>query len=492
MEKLIDIGPEDFINGISLGEHLPSKAVLSENTLGTCAVYNDYLKMGLMQAGPAANNTGSTVVVDTILAGAVNSSGGTNTLYTIGHSGHLYSLDTSSPDTTPTDHRSGTPITNPVNGLEVYQPTGGTRYLYYWQRTQIGRWNMSGSYPTGWTDNWQTGLQDTYEHPTHRFLDRIYYGNKDRIGMIGDDGGGAETHSSNVLDFPSDYEVKSITNDGYYLVVALSRQTVSGVSTQNVGAKIIFWDTVSSSWQKEWDLPDSTGIISIRHKNGRIYVLETNTLSVCSFGIPPTVVRNLAGGLRVSVNYGSTAANHQRMETYKDGVLWIDNDAALAHYGKLHPSLPDALNVPFSGFTSPSAILPMASTNRIFVGGASKFYPVPTSPSGTASANTTLNIETRYFDLKDSYDIERIDVIFGDVMESGDSVSVSVAAPSAVGSFTFGVASYATYGAVSKVTLTKTGQYGGFTKGIETVKLTLTGSQAPEIKRVIVYGNPNS
>lgn len=483
MKKLLDLGPKEFSYGITTADHLDGP-IFSTATAGVCSLYDDSSKRGLLMAGPDANNVGSTDVVDTIITGAINSSGGTTTLYSLGASGHLYSQSMATPTATPTDHRSGTPITNPANGLETFQAAGGSRYLYYWQKTQIGRWDMSQAYPAGWTDNWETtNITDTYAHPTHSFQDRVYYGNGAYVGYIYDNAG-TPTSVPRALDVPADYYVSSITDDGTYLVIGLTRQTGSGTFQQSSGGKIIFWDGVSSSWSKEWNLPDSTGIISLKNVDGSIYVLETRRLSVCNFSTPPISI-NLEGYLRAPMTgSGAATSDHNRMVKYKDGVLWINNVGGLSYYGKLHPDAPRALHSPFGPLTSPTAILPIGVTSYIHVGGQSKYYAQATAGGGTSGSVTT-----RFFDLKDTYTIGRIDLVFGYPLASGDTVTVNTVGDATTGTLTFGIASFATHGAKTKVPLHTGVQYGNHT--MDSLQLVLAwGAGAVKIKRIIVWGDP--
>lgn len=462
-----------------MGTHLEDSGLLLNTSAG---VTPDTVRGGLTSSG-TPTNIGSTVVVDSIIASAVDSNGGTTSMYLTGSEGHLYSLDIgTTPQGTPTDRRSATPITEPTNGLFVYQPRGGTKYLYYVQDTQVGRWDLSGSYPTGWTDNWQTGLEDFRVHPSHNFFDRVYIGNKDRLAEVRDDGAGGVTFSTNVLDFPSDYYASTIDDDGVYLIVGLNRQTSSGSPGTIAGTKVVFWDLNSDSWVREWDFPDSAYLTSIRKVGTVMYALCADGIYAFTFSSPPQIVVAFTGNI-VPGFTASASGNYddEKMIKYRDGVMFT-TDVGIHFYGKLRPEFPRAFYT-LSTRPSASTILVRAVQSQIYAGGEDKLYYW--LPAGIG--NTDASAKTVYIPFEETYKIERIDVIFTEPLGSGDSLQVQVKSDEDQNYTTFGTASHTNFGSVRKIELYKTD--GAYLCENLSLALNFNGG-SPKLKKVIVYGTP--
>ena len=158
------------------------------------------------------------------------------------------------------------------NGIELFQPKGGTRKVYYWQNNQIGSSIASFSSPN---DAEFTGLENA-PHPTHKMFDEVYYGNGSKVGLLKDDGAGGVTNQLNVLDLPADNTITSITDDGQSLVIAAK------VGTNR--AKVYFWDKASSSWQREHDLGDVNGQVG-RSNHPIIFQAFNAILAITNRGV---------------------------------------------------------------------------------------------------------------------------------------------------------------------------------------------------------------
>jgi len=129
-----------------------------------------------------------------------------------------------------------------IKGMAEYEG-----YLYWAANTTIGRYDLSAT----WTDSWQTGLNTADWHPMKVSADnKLYIGHGNLIASY--DG---TTFTSNVLDLPSDWEVKCLEDFGYrYLAIGASLYTTSSTS---VKAKIFLWDRTSSSWNDEIIIPEN-------------------------------------------------------------------------------------------------------------------------------------------------------------------------------------------------------------------------------------------
>lgn len=482
MRKLLSLTSKHFVTGIS-----PSRHYAKSGVFASAAGINPFVdprlgssQLGLLQTSASPTDISSSVVVDTPFA-RVSRVTGSNAgrMYILGASGHFYSMDLASP-AAPTDLRSGTPITNPANGIVIYKTRGGTEYLYYWQQTQIGRWDLAGSHPTGWTDNQFTGLQSTTYHPVKLINDRVYYGNKDRIGMIYD-AAGTPTNNLNVLDFPSDFLVTALEEDTSYLVAALTKNTASGV----IGAetKVIFWDKSSPSWNKEWPINDFN-IISMKRVGSFIYAVGSKGLWAFNFSTPPELIEPLSGQAS-AFGYANAA------DLINGAVLW-GGPGYINAFGKFLPGLPNAYSQPYKiGSSDITLVDANNAAGNIIVGTAEpKLYKISPYVGGA----TGLNAETVYFDLGQEFDIKRIDVSFGERLTSGDIVSITVGRDE---SFSYDVWATIRHSDVGGVEFVKT--VAGFGAGgtlvgavpAEMLKLKITFvAGAAKIKKIDVYGTP--
>jgi hypothetical protein len=480
MERpLIRFTRKDFLTGQS--EHLNAgrgglfgdmNATTVLEGLGSFPTDN----VGLLQNSPSGQY-GSGTYVDIAVAGTVDDgTGGLAYLYTIGEGGHLYSKANSS--AAPTDHRSGTQITNPANGIEIFQPVGGTKYLYYWQKTQIGRWDLSGSYPTGWTDNWNTtNVENTTQHPTHSFEDRVYYGNGLYIGELSDDGAAGVTHTPRALDIPEHLEVNAIDDDGYYLVFSASANKQS--TTAHSDSRIFFWDTNSDYWTRQFHAPET--IVDLKRVGSTVYAVGRRGIYQVSIG----------GGIRKIWQKGTTyTGGSNRLQG--PGLLSSFNDSLIMAAGS---------DVVLFGKPSPSLdfryhnLLQVAagtSYNASYVNG--EFFAGAIMAADTnsefeaffldgATAEGSGDAQTRYIDFNGPVQISRIDLIFGQNLASGQSVNVDVKSNEVDAATDWGTASFTTHGAVQRVSLHKTTNFEA-----EQLSLVLNITGACKVSAIEVYG----
>src|SRR6185369_4672692 len=238
--KILSWGRDAFLSGIGDSENLSKQ--LFWKAPGWQLFDFSYPGMLIHTGNPINIDSGATKIVDSIKATALRD---TSFIYATSETnGDFYKISqTATSASGVTVLRSSSNAT--TDGLFFFKPPAGTEYMYYFNTTQIGRWDISGTYPTGWTDNHFTGLQSTSFRPTHRFNGAVYYGNLDRIGKVYDNAGTA-ANNTNVLDFESDYTVYDIEDNGTYLIININ----NGRTT-----RILFCDTFSLFCFKEWRTP---------------------------------------------------------------------------------------------------------------------------------------------------------------------------------------------------------------------------------------------
>jgi len=470
--KLFTISTEQILSGINSSFHNSRGGLW---TIGS--TFNPFIApssgsssgIGIINASPDFTDISGAVVVDTPIGSVVDTTTGGTFLYITGDDGHFYKLDMSS-DGAPTDLRSGTPITTPKEGMAIFQARGESqRYLYYFQNTQIGRWDLSGTHPTGWTDNHFTGLTNAI-HITHRIFDRVYYTNGSKIGMIYDNGTSAAVNDVNVLDFEDDYIATTISDDGQYFVAGITKNP-NGLLGQS-STKVVFWDQNSGSWQREWNIP-AISISAIRNIGGIQYAVTPTGIYAFTFNSSPQLVQN------VPTTLGSTV--HNATDVYNEAIL-IGNSTKTSSYGKMTPNVPTALFNPYIHSGTAKLVLANAKIERLFVGTSSdKLYRANITSAGTSSSKAV----TTAIDLKDRYTINRIRFTFAEPLASGDQMTV-LAAPTPDSSLSgFGATneiSFANKGAVRVANL-----YSNLECESLLLDIAFTGLS---IKQIDVYGEP--
>ena len=252
MKKLFSLGQKELASGLNSGGYYNENGGLWYQAKGLNPfIKNDNYKNMMAGCSAPTDITGA-VIVDNPWAYASRITGSNaGTLYIYGDSGHNYSIDLSGTNN-PVD-LSHT-VANSANGYAIFS-VAGTDKLYYFQKTQIGTFDFAST----WTDAWKTGLQSTTHHPTHPFIDRIYFGNLYYVGQIHNNAGTADINAT-ALNLPSDYTVTCISDDGQYLVIGAtkSKDTSSSSNTLTAETRVFFWDTNSASWQKEYALQSAS------------------------------------------------------------------------------------------------------------------------------------------------------------------------------------------------------------------------------------------
>ena len=480
MKKILSLGPKDWMSGIAQGYHFGS-GIWGGGASGINPFINAQrasTQLGLLQAGPAVTDLTASTVVDTPIGWTADfASNGDLKFYFVG-TGTIYSSILSS--LTVGAVSAIRTVSNMANGVIAFKAGTESKYLYYFQKTQIGRMLMDNSSPS---DNWATGLVSTVHHPVHRFFDIVFYGNGTALGNVGSirNASNTATHAGNELDIGAEYTITTLSDDGRYLVIGATKN-VGGGNSIYPGTKILFWDTNSSSWEKEWDLP-APDVISIKKTPSGMYALTSIGLFIFNFDTPPRQVLNL--GTNDTAGVSSTTGAHYSMDVVGDGVMW-GSTARLHYYGKFVAGAPTAYHHLFSVPNGIATMVCASANHQVVIAGTTNpkfgFYNYS---SGTA--DTGVSAESIYIDLLDRYSIERIDVIYGTKLATGDSVNIGVATIENGTISDYGgtnASSFANFGAVSRTKLLNT--------SIETenilIKPTFVGGSA-KIKRIDVYGD---
>lgn len=486
MQKIFQLTSQDFMRGIAVSSHYPSSGIFID-AAGINPFINPFTAgsdLGLLQGGSSPTDIAGSTVVDTILGAALL--GSAYRAYFIGSDGHFYEQNTSA-DTEPTDLRSGTQISNPAEGVAIYQAAGGTKYLYYAREAFIGRWDLSGTYPTGWTDayagsggsGFSITLQSTPIRNFHHFVGNCYFTDKNYVGGITDDGDTTLTIASGLLDLPSTLTIVDLDDDGYHLVIAATENAISGNASINTINKIYFWNTFENSWQREWEI-NTPYIAAIKRIGTTMYALCADGIYAFNYSTPPTLALPLDTGDGPSKTGGVNPTSH--IATVLHNVLyWTSASQEICAFGSPLPGLSQRFFKPFKGFAD-------GVTSLLFNTGKYRFYTADADEYGfinnAQGGATGVVAETIFIPLERKWNILRIEVVLGEPLASGDSLNIDVKSDEDTSAADWGTISYAAHGAVRTVVLP--GKYIA-----ENLKLVLNfNAGAVKIKKIMVYGDP--
>jgi hypothetical protein len=489
MERpLITLSTKDFFTGIAPGSHTERGGLFASAT-GITPAYDlggsASTQNGLLQAGPAPTNLGGSTVVDTIFAACSGVLVSTMQAFFWSDEGRLYRHLANG---TLNDLMDGSPaaVSNSRAGLKLWNSTSATdRGLLYWQSTQIGLWDGATD-STTFTNN-KYAVTGTMNWPCpHIFLGNVYFSisSTGKIGALLDNGAGTVTVNSAVLDFDLKYSCYSIADDGVYLVMALSQnQEGTDIFANN---KIIFWDTVSSSWQREYIIKDPF-IWKVERVGNAVYAFGQKGIYEVSFGggvrkLPP---RFTAFGTPtdVVIGYGT-----QRATSYNHDTLIWATDTTIDTYGPPEPGAAPAYFKPFkvpSAVGTPTLVFSDFATGAVYVAtDGDKLYKYEFNSS---TRETSVSAQTIYFPLLYKTQITKLEVVFGEPLTTGDALTIQLKTDedsSAIPGTALTI-SRALHGAIRRKTVTFQNT---FAEAPFCVVVTLTAG-APKIKTINVYGH---
>lgn len=393
---------------------------------------------GLLRGGPIPTDLTSTVVVDAPVGKArLYTAGGNAYLYMLGAGGHFYQLNgltSAITDLRPTGGSPG-PISSPANGVGVFQPIGGTQYTYYTQETQIGRGKLLDSSPA-FTDNWLTGLDSTTQHPIHRYFDALYFGNNNKVGSITDDGSGDSAGNLNVLDVPTDSIITALSDDGIYLAIGITNNIQSTAAFSDT--KVLFWDGSSDSWLREYPIDDPL-ILSLTRVGNVVIAQGINGLYQVSFS---GGVKKLLARATGPFTTGSNRQLGPAVSGTYNQLGYVFGARDLVHtFGALDPSVPAALMTPIEATTNDLYDISLVETQLT----AGVIYVATTQPkllkyvfSNGVAGQTGVSAQTVYIQLQEKVQVNRIDVILGAPLASGDALNIELQASATDSAVQFG------------------------------------------------------
>jgi hypothetical protein len=487
MRKILELTEKQFVTGIAPSSQVQDKGLWHKakgiNFAGDILGENN--TTGLIQAGPALT---ALTVSDIPIAWTTDVTGtGNEYMYVWGKSGYLYRIDL----------LTGTTITNlntaaavgaqgaSANGIFLVNHSNGKKKLWYFRTDGIGYYGDINATPSFNTSVYTTNIVTTADHPVERLFDRWYFGNGRYLGSAVDDGAGGLTVEPMVLDFDADYKTKTISSDGTFLVVGITKTSTTDTLAHG-DTKIIFWDQNSSSWDREWTIPDAA-INSIRRVGSHLEAQTTRGLFVFTYNSPPTqALPYLPSAAIPDYQYPT----HATADVVGEALLFGGTNC-VSMFGRPSPAHPYAFMQPFSGMnanTTVTMVAASAKTGYVYIGAvdvtSGTVGKLFLSLWGDSTRITGVSAETIFIDLGRWYQIGRIVLGFDGQLSSGDNINIDVQPDGSTSASDWGTASYATHGAIRSKEL-----FGSKEARKLKVIINLNGG-APRIRNLQVWGDP--
>lgn len=486
MKLILSLGPKEFATGIAPNAHSVSSGLFYKAD-GVTSMYepgtDQSANNGLLMPGQSATTVSGSLTGKII--GATKELSGASNAYFSTAVGDLFKLQL--------DNTFGSALSNLrtvsglTSGLEVFKTAGAASYLYYWQLNQIGRYDLSATY----VDAWATGLATDYIHATHRYFNSIIYTNG--LGLIGTlrDVAGVPTINNSALAIPANMKATDISDDSFYAVIAITDNILCDPNAI-ADTRIIFWDgTNTIAWTKEYPINDPF-----------IYALEKTPIGLFAFGVTGIWQVSFGGVKKVysrstgiysvsgsnQITYGKAVASY-----FVNALLWggaSGSNKVVKSFGHLDSNEKAATIYPFLSTAAKNITYLDGQLLKgwVFVGDDTpqlKAYPFSTANA----PQTGLSAQTIYFNLNSKYDLQKINIIFGEPLVSGDSMSIQLKKDEDTASITATTAltaSYAQDGAIRRKNMRIT----GFTADEQASIVINFISGIPKIRRIELYGEP--
>lgn len=396
--------------------------------------------------------------------------------------GHLLRQDIGTADTPPTGANLTdlhTMASDKILSLETVQ-SAGNQYMLYFGASSIGRYDINAA---TFNDTWGSANTDN-TRATHKYFDTILFGNgTGALGSIS----AALAITSTALDLPDNTNVTAISDDGTYAVIGISNNSRGDTGAYS-DTRILFWDGFSSSWLREYPITDPF-IFAIKKTPQGVFAFGITGIWQVTFnGVkkvfshPPEIYTAIGYNTH---HYGKSAASY-----FSDALIWgaaSGSNKVIKSLGKLDSAFGASYLHPFKSTANQNITLVDGQLLKGWVYVADdtpqlKAYPLST----TNSPQTSITAQTIYFPLLTKMKITRLDVIFGEPLVSGDSVTFQVktdedtnATPTTALS-----ASYASDGAIR----TKAIRVTGVTAEDQLSLVVNFTAGAAKIKKIKLYG----
>ena len=522
MKKIIGLTTKDFFTGIAPGAHVDTGGIWAEaQGINAFVDLERTVEAGLLQTSSAmtvlsASVDGTPMAYTTaptqLLGGALG-------LYVITDEGFIGRSAVAGVIGAATEVRGeegASALVQAGTGLETLETANDGLLMFYFHNelsafansattmsATIGVYGDINSSNPSFTDNkFQeykaavNGVQSnvTLNRPAHKFRQKVYHGHDYRVGSLSEDSSGDIANVFEDLDLPKNQEITALEDDGDFLVIA-STNNKTFDETSFADTNVWFWDTSSTDISRSWPIKDSY-IIGLRRVGGVVYALCPNGLWAFNYQTRPFKVLPL---VRNGNEVVASQANPDSKPWIANGTISSINNAVvwggsqvINSYGPLLNNLTnkDVYHKPYADLSASTGdftlVAPDANFNQVF--GGTNGTSETTTFNKKAGGGTGFTAKSVYIPMGKEYVVQGIQVILGEPLASGDDLFIDVQADEdeteQTDGSTWGTISFATYGAVRKVTIFNN-------KTLENLKINLTFNGGNvKIKNINVYGHP--
>lgn len=367
--------------------------------------------------------------------------------------------------------------------------SGGLTYILYRQIDQLGRYETGAAAQT-----------DAYLAMTTDYFGAMHFHYGLNKYIMGNGPGKLATldtaFNSNLaaLSFDLDSYASAISDDGTYVVAAITRNKAADPTILS-DTRIIFWDgSVTTGFIRNYSITDPF-----------ISRLEKTPAGLFAFGVTGIWQVTFDGVKKIfnhspGIYTGTVGATNihygQASSFFSDALIWggqvgSSTARAVKSLGKLDSSALAAYLQPYLGTVSKNItnVNGQLLKGAILVADDTPQFSYYTVGSGTP--NTGVSAQTVYFSLPQPYDITHIDVLFGEPLASGDTLDLDVFKDEDTAAVDFGAVSYDANKTIKRFQFRNAN--GGHIEVTEQFGLLPTFTAgAVKIKKIKVYGIPRS
>jgi hypothetical protein len=486
MIKILSLGEQDWIKGIC-----PSDDSSMGGTFISADGFDPSIRIGkLYSGGSVVSITGAGgIPTDTPMFFCPHTATDlTPFYYILGDAGKVYKYNHN--DLTLTDSSSSFLTTNSIGG-SFNQYNDNFIYARKHDLIKHGLISATSTTPTNTVlgaINHPVNLEATFRPPTLVAPDgNFYIANLTNTNSVLDKYDGT-TFTKEVLDWSKDDIPIGLDSDGQYIVIATTNQYSGGTLGKS---RILFWDTFSPSWVREYTIPSTDTITALKKNGDYFYAFTRSAIYRFNFNYSPQKVIGTQGGSSTYYYFGASAVG-----IWNDNLLFsgIGSDAAgsanhLYEYGSIIPGQQNVFWSPGVVNTTHSIVSMETKTYggyRIFMGadGSMTGHHLLAGYAGTLPISPTA--KTPFIDLGGEFKIEAIKLVT-DTLSAGKAITITAKGEPTADNFFSDSFSFAKHGAKSSIKL-----YGKGTASsvVNQIQLSITYTGLPALKRLEIWGSP--